>query len=154
MDPFSITAGAIGITATALHYVRTLIDFIDKVANAPDNIKAIKKDLDAVDGALSSLHTTLSSLKLSDELNNLIENVKIGAAVKNCGAACNNFQETLAKWTKHSTESKMFWWDRLNTGYFKETKIKVFVDQLECCKNTINVALNTFTLYVSPLLKK
>jgi hypothetical protein len=148
MDPLSVAAGVIGITAVALHSIRNLKEFIDKISDAPPAIHAITRDLEAVDAVLGTIEGTFNDQRVPDELKPFIDNVKVGLAVKNCGEACEKFEETVTHWMKHSTETKTFWWDKVRAGYFGEAKIKAFTGQLETCKATVNMALGTATLCV------
>ncbi|KAK4206216.1 hypothetical protein QBC37DRAFT_460513 [Rhypophila decipiens] len=55
MDPFSITAGVVGIVAPTLPCVRLLIKDLQNIADAPDAVKALTKDFQSVDLALASV---------------------------------------------------------------------------------------------------
>lgn len=148
-DPLSATAGVIGITAAALHSARKLHAFIEAIREAPKAIANIKEDLAAVDAVLGSLGKALQDQNLPDELKPLRQDVKVELAVQICEKACVEFKETLANWMRHSTEEKIFWWDRVKAGYLGEAKVRAFTAQVGTCKATISVALNTATLYVS-----
>lgn len=63
-DPFSITAGAVGITSVALQSITTLLEDIQAVKNAPEAIADLKEDLSAVETVLTTLNSELEESTL------------------------------------------------------------------------------------------
>lgn len=88
--------------------------------------------------------------KVQDGSSQIIRSNQIGPAVENCDRACKAFQLQVDRWMKHSKEDKIFWISRWKIGLFGPDKIKTFKGQLSDCKSTLNVALTTATLFVSP----
>ena len=58
-DPFSITAGVVGITGVALDSLKKLLDSIDAIKTAPRLIADLKKELELVNDILSSFENAL-----------------------------------------------------------------------------------------------
>jgi hypothetical protein len=146
MDPLSITASVVGITTAALQSAQFLVKTIDNVKDAPGTIKDICTDLRAIESVLQDLNA-----KVQDGSSQIIRSNQIGPAVENCDRACKAFQLQVERWMKHSKEDKIFWISRWRIGLFGQDRIKTFKGQLGDCKSTLNVALTTATLFVSPL---
>jgi hypothetical protein len=144
-DGLSFAASAVGIATLAIQSVQFLLKTIDDTRDVPETVKNIKVDLQAVEPVLRHLDTALqgddSQILLSDEIR---------SAVGNCDRACTAFQKLLDHWMKHSTGDKTFWMDRWRVGLFGQERIKTFKQQLNDCKGTLNVALSTASVYVSP----
>ncbi len=145
MEPLSITASVVGITTAALQSAQFLVKTIDTVKDAPGTIKDISADLGAIESVLQDLNA-----KVQDASSQIIRSNQIGPAVENCNRACKSFQLQVERWMKYSKEDKIFWISRWKIGLFGQDRIKVFKGQLNDCKSTLNVALTTATLFVSP----
>jgi len=90
-----------------------------------------------------------SDSKLRETVRKAIDNVRIEYALKICGNSCQDFHQTLVKWTKHSTQDKTFWWDRVPIGFYGEERIQALRNQLAISKATITMAITTANLWVS-----
>lgn len=145
-DPFSITAGAVGIAGVALQSVKALLDDIQSIKDAPEAIKDLKEDLLAVEVVIKPLDTALQGSAF--ETLNHDARAGLGLAINNCKRACDKFRTKFKKWTKHSTDDKIHWWDRVRVGLFAEAEIEVLSEQLSKCRDTITSAVATATLYV------
>jgi hypothetical protein len=145
-DPIGITAGAVGIAAATLHSVNTLIDDIQAIKNAPDAIADLKQDLCTIETVLR----TLDSQTEESALEGLSLDAKSGLslATAGCKRACDKFRTKLKKWTKHSADDTMHWWDRVRVALFAEAEIEILSARLSSCKDTVNAAINTAALYV------
>jgi hypothetical protein len=145
-DPFSITAGAFGVAGVALQSITALLEDIQAIKNAPEAIANLKEELSAVEIVL----TTLDSELQGPTLEILSPNAKAGLslATTNCKRACDKFRTKLKKWTKHSADDAIHWWDRVRVGLFAEAEVEVLSEQLRKCKDTVNAAASTATLYV------
>jgi len=137
-DGLSVAASVLGITSAALQSVQYLSRTIDNIKGVPDVIKTIKVDLNAVEPVLRQLDSALqgnaSQILLAGEIN---------SAVENCSRACTAFETQLGRWMRYSTEEKTFWVDRWRVGLFGQERIRTFKGQLNDCKGTLSVALNT-----------
>lgn len=143
MDPLSVTASVVGITTAALQSVQSLATAIDNIKGAPDTVQNTSADLQAVQIVLRELDTALRN-----DPSQLISSNAIESAIKNCNGACESFQSKLQQWTKHSTEEKTVWRDRLNIALFQQSRIKAFTGQLNGCKSTLSIALSTEKRYL------
>jgi hypothetical protein len=144
-DPFSITAGTVGIAGVALQSTTALIDDIQAIKDT-EAIAELKEDLAAIETVLRTLDWELEGLAL-DVLSPGAK-AGLGLATTNCTRACDKFRAKLKKWTKHSADDKMHWWDRVRAGLFAEAEIEVLSEQLRRCKDTVNAAIGTAILYV------
>ncbi|KAK5077368.1 hypothetical protein LTR70_010306 [Exophiala xenobiotica] len=144
-DPLSVTAGVVGIAAAAIHSIHKLKDCIKKISEAPETLRNITQDLSAVETVLERISSASEDSRLPDELKNLLINEKLKSVLKDCEKRCEKFQNTVDNWMKHSSNDKVFWWDKVRAGYFGEAKIKTFVAQLDAYKATITMALSTVT---------
>lgn len=144
MEPLSVTASVVGITTAALQSVQSLATAIENIKGAPETVQSTSADLQAVQLVLRDLDTALR-----DNPSQLISSSAVDSAVKNCNGACESFQSKLQQWTKHSTEEKTVWRDRLNIALFQQSRIKAFTDQLNGCKSTLSIALSTEKRYLS-----
>ncbi|KAE8357500.1 hypothetical protein BDV27DRAFT_139231 [Aspergillus caelatus] len=148
MDGLSVAASVIGVTAVALHSIRELTDFIRKLSDAPSAIQAVRKELEAIEAVLRTIESIFNDQGVSDVPKVLINNTQLMLIVENCGEACKEFKDTITHWMRHSTEARVFWWDRVRTGYFGEAKTNAFTAKLETCKSTLSIALEIVTLCV------
>jgi Fungal N-terminal domain of STAND proteins len=144
MDPLSIIASVVGITTAALQSAQFLAKTIDNVKDAPGTVRDIGAELRAVELVLQNLREALQDGSFQSSLGD-----QIRPAVENCDRACKAFQSQVEQWTKHSQEDKIFWMHRWKIGLFGQERIKTFKGQLGDCKNTLNVALSTATLFVN-----
>ena len=134
MDPFSITAGVVGITAPAVHGIRLLLEDLQRVVDAPETLSSLRKDLLSVDQALASLQV------VSDQQWKLLgENVvtQSKAATTTCRESCDRFRTALGRWTRHSSDGgKMSLRDRTIVGFLTQGYVKSMSEQLQHCKVT------------------
>jgi len=121
MDPFSITAGAVGIVGPTLHCVRLLVKDLQNIADAPDVVKALTNDLESVDLALASVQavTDLQWKSLGDSVT-----AQSKSAITSCKTSCERFKTSLDRWTRHSTDGTLSWRDRATLGVFRQGHIK------------------------------
>lgn len=146
-DPFSTFAAVAGIAGLAVQSVKGLIQDIEAIKDVPELIRQLKQDLLAVRDVLQALEpvTEGSSLEhLSPEAKRAL-----ATNLNYCKEACNRFQTKLKRWTRHSTEDKIHWWDRVRVGLFAERDIETLRKQLEQCITTTNTAISTTNLLVN-----
>lgn len=142
-DPFSITAGVVGITVAALHSVRLLLDDLQHLNDAPKTIRRLLEEVRSVEAALGLLQSVenreweLLGPGVSKESENTITS---------CTQACTLFRTELQRWTKHSSDGKLVWADRAKVGFFKQGQIKAMSEQLQNCRLAINSIVSIATL--------
>jgi hypothetical protein len=98
MDPFSITAGAIGITGFATTSIVQLHSLIGGLSEAQDLVTDIASSLANIERLLA----TLEQLSISDESTSIaakedLRKAGVAEAVNECGSACNEFSKNMAK---------------------------------------------------------
>ncbi|KAF1982496.1 hypothetical protein K402DRAFT_362588 [Aulographum hederae CBS 113979] len=127
---------ALGATVGGFALVRVASDIattIGNIKNAPKQMRELKDDLRALEG-------TLSDLEISST-DNVSRHIHL--ALENCSNACTDFRTLLDRWTKDSTQDKMFWVKRWKVGVFGQDRIKAFRGNLNDCKSTLIVAILT-----------
>jgi hypothetical protein len=150
-DVIGTVSGVVGITLAALHAIRILINDIENIKDAPETIGNVKRELESVEGVLNTLEKTLRDENiLSKDFEELVGGANVESAMKNCEGACKRFQSTLKKWWKHSTDTDIHWWDRAKVGFFGEKRVAAFTTELNSCKATVSMALNSANLSVCP----
>lgn len=137
-----IAGALVGITTAAIHSVQFLTKTIANIKEGPNTVKDIGTDLRAIQSVLQSL-----ARALQDGSEQIVLTDQVRYAIENCDRACIAFQSRVERWTKHSTEDKLFWVDRWKVGFFGPERIKTFRGQLSDCKGTLSVALSTATMY-------
>ena len=145
VDLLSITASVAGITMAALQSAQFLVKTIENIKDAPSTIKELTADIGVVESVLYQLIANVQG-----QSEEIIGNNQIGPAVENCDRACKAFQLQVERWMKHSNNNKLFWIIQWKIGLFGQERINTFKGQLQNCKSTLNIALTTANLYVSP----
>ncbi|KNG45791.1 cytochrome p450 [Stemphylium lycopersici] len=149
MDPFSITAGAIGITGSATTSIVQLHNLIGGLSEAQDLVTDIASSLTNINRPLAAL----KQLSISDESTSVaakedLRKAGVAEAVNKCGNACNEFSKNLTKWTKHSSTAKLSLRDRLSVGVWNREKIRTLNMQLQSCEATVQFAITSTQLMV------
>ncbi|KAF1935764.1 hypothetical protein EJ02DRAFT_506899 [Clathrospora elynae] len=145
-DPLSITASVVSITVPALHVIRLLYEDLQQLKDAPKIIKRLSEYVHSVDAALKLLQGVeerewnLLDTRISEESK---------TTINSCTQACELFRSELQRWTRHSEDGRLAWRDRTNVGFFKQSQIKAMSEQLQNCKISIGLVVNTATLYIS-----
>jgi hypothetical protein len=145
-DPFSITAGAFSVVGFTLQSITALLEDIHAIKNAPKAIADLQKELSTAETVLATLDSELQGSTL--EILSPNAKVILSLATTNCKRACDKFRTKLQKWTKHSTDDAIHWWDRVRIGLFAEAEVEVLSEQVRKCKDDVRVAIGTATLYV------
>ncbi|KAJ5757133.1 uncharacterized protein N7511_007315 [Penicillium nucicola] len=143
MDPFSLTAGTLGIAGAALQSINALIHDIKAIRDAPDVLASLKYELAAVEAILLALDSAQKTSKLDHLTDDARQALKL--AVTNCQKASDNFGMKLARWTKRS-DAKMRAWERVHLGVFAERSVEKLCQQLNRYESTLNIAISTVTL--------
>jgi hypothetical protein len=134
MDPFSVTAGVVGIAAPAVHCIHMLLRDLQKIIDAPETLKSLKEDLLSVDQALTSLQA-ISDLQWKSLGETVV--IQSKAATTTCKESCDRFRTALSRWTRHSEDGKLSLRDRAMVGFFKQGYVKSMSEQLQQCKLTL-----------------
>ncbi|KAL5370840.1 hypothetical protein DPSP01_014638 [Paraphaeosphaeria sporulosa] len=149
MDPFSITAGAVGITDFALSSIDQLRKTISSLTEAQDVVQDINSNLEAIQRPL----TALQELKFPDgpsctAAKEDLKKTGVAEAVNKCGQACADFNEKLSKWTKHSTNTKLSLRDRMLVGVWNKEKIGTFRTRVRTCQSIVQLSVESTQLLV------
>ncbi len=143
MDPFSITAGVVGITAPTLHCVRLLVNDIQNIVDAPSAVKSLNDDLLSIDTALTSLQHVSSQqwVSLGEPVLRQAE-----SAMTSCKDSCDKFKTDLGRWTRHSGDGKAAWQDRAVIGIFKQGQMKSMSEQLQNSRAALTLVVTIASL--------
>jgi hypothetical protein len=147
MDPFSITAGAIGITGFAMTSIVQLHSLIGGLSEAQDLVTDIASSLGNIQRPLAAL----KQLSISDESTSIaakedLRKAGVAEAVNKCGNVCNEFSKNLTKWMQHSSTAKLSLRDRLSVGVWNREKIRTLKMQLQSCEATVQFAVTSTQL--------
>ncbi|KAK3376528.1 hypothetical protein B0T24DRAFT_511583, partial [Lasiosphaeria ovina] len=145
-DPFSITAGVVGILGPTLHCVRLLVKDLQNIVDAPDAVTVLTNDLQSVGLALASVQAVTDS-----QWKSLGEAVTVQsrATITSCRTSCERFKTSLDRWTRHSTDGTLSWRDRATLGVFKQGHIKSMSEQLQNCNITLTSVASIATFHSS-----
>lgn len=145
-DPLTIAASVVGIVAPALHGTRLLLEDLQQLKDAPKAVKRLQEDVHSVD-------TALELLKGIEETEWRLIGADVAekskTTVSSSTQACNLFRLDLQKWTRHSEDGKLAWRDRANVGFFKNAQVTAMSEQLQSCKQAINLTVGVATLSVT-----
>ncbi|KAJ5154502.1 Cytochrome P450 [Penicillium coprophilum] len=149
MDPFSLTAGAVGITAFALSSISNLRKLLDGLEEASNVLQDVRSNLEAIQRPLSALtDLQISDSKTHAETRKVLEETGVAEAVNNCGQACAEFTKKLEKWTKHSSAPKLSLRDRLSVGLWNKEKLQTFKTQVATCQAIVQLAIDSAQLVI------
>lgn len=147
MDPFSLTAGAIGITNIATTSIVELRSLIESLSEAQDVVADIASSLDNIERPLAALEQlSIPNEATSVAVKEDLCKAGVAEAVNSCGDACKKFREDLTKWTKHSSATRLSLRDRFSVGVWNKEKIRTFRTQLQWCENTVHFAVTSTQL--------
>lgn len=147
MDPLSITAATIGITTFALTSIKQLHEIIGSTAEVKDVINDISTTLAAILiplGSLRELHLPDGNISAAAKAD--LGKTGVAEAVNKCGDLCDDFTKRIAKWTKHSSDSKLSLRDRLTVGLWNKEKISTLRISVQSCQSTVQCAVQTTQL--------
>jgi hypothetical protein len=149
MDPFSITAGSIGITGVAISSFSQLRNLLSAYADAHEEVRDISTSLQDLENPLSALaQLHITERDVSAATKDDLQRAGIPEAVNNCGAACAKFASDLERWTKHSSAKKPSFRDRFLVGVWHKEKIQTLRVQVLSCAQILNLAVSSAQLYV------
>ncbi|KAH8727034.1 hypothetical protein GQ44DRAFT_825144 [Phaeosphaeriaceae sp. PMI808] len=149
MDPFGITAGAIGITGVATASISQLHSLINGLGEAQDIWQDIVSSLEGIQRPLAALEkVSASDDAMLAAAKEDLKRMGVPEAVNKCGVACDAFGKNLRKWTKHSHTTKISLRDRLSLGVWNKEKIRTLRIQLQTCEATVQFAVTSTQLIV------
>jgi len=147
MDPLSITAAAIGIADVAITRITQLHDMIENLTGVKEEMQDINSSLVAIRTPLTALeHLTISDENIATVAKDDLKKTGIAEAVNRCGHACAEFEKSLKRWTRHSTDARVSFRDRLTVGIWNKEKVCTFRTQVQSCQATVHFAVATAQL--------
>jgi hypothetical protein len=135
-DPASLAFGVIGTTAAINQIVTALWESLRAIHNAPDTIATIKEYLKNTLMILKELDT-LDQTNLGYRISTVDVITPASDVFKE---ACLDFRIKIKAWTTYSTESKMFWLDKIKIAS-SGNKIDEFYRKTSVYNNTLGLAL-------------
>ena len=145
-DSLSTAASVAGLLGFVIQSIQVLFTSIGNIHGAPEDVQNIRNDLQALVPVLNQLNSATQDHTLELALGN-----EICDALKNTERVCTKFNESLNRWMEHSTPGKPSQRDRWKIGLFKQERMKTLRGQLVDCKETLNITLQTATLFVGIL---
>ena len=140
-DPLSITSSVVGLVTFALSASVSLYTTVRDFKSRDKKARALKDEI----GDLSSvLQTLLETISNHADIN--FDTLK--GPLHHCGNACREYEELIARCTKHSTDSQASTRDWITQKYL-QGDITDFRDMLAGYKSTISIALASVNMYVS-----
>lgn len=151
MDPLSVGSAVIGVVAAGLHATHLLVKDIERIKDAPKLLSLARQDVMSVENILQPLSAVLRGESTSSPaLRKLIQEIHIETAVTALEKRCLGFHAQMTKWKRHSKENSLSWRDKIHIGLLGEDTIQEFRHQIAICKATLDTALSSANLYVSP----
>jgi hypothetical protein len=147
-DPFSVTAGVVGIVAPALHISRVLLNDLKSIKDAPDNIKTLTDNIDSLTMALTSVES-IDDKEWKSLGPALIDNAR--ATITTSTATCERFNADVQKWTKRSKDGSLSLLDRSMIGFFRQHHLISMSGEIQTCQIKITSVVSIATLYECPL---
>ena len=146
MDPLSITMAAIGITDAAVTGLSALRSKIHDLQDAPEDVSNVRTRLEEVQSSLQALKSvTVADQATQTTCTEVLRTTGVATAVNDCGRACEAFNKKLQSWTKHSTEDRMSFRDRVSIARNK-AKIGTLLTRVETCQKTVHFAVSSTQL--------
>lgn len=146
MDPFSITAGVVGITAPVLQCVQHLRNNIQAIIDAPTEITSLGEELQVIEQGIAAIQK-VSDAQWKSLGDGVVTQFKNG--MKHCKRCCSKFQATIDHWTRRGKDGKFSLRDRTVIGLFRQNQIKSTASQLQNCKATLISIVSIATLHSS-----
>ena len=147
MDPFSITAGVVGIVGTAIPCIVQLHELVVSLADADDVVKEVGLRLGELQQTLKSFQAPDALIAADDAMLKAIredlQKAGVTTSVNNCGETCLRFSVSLKEWTKHSTldAGKLSKRDRFTIGVWERETIRTFSTSVQVCQANVQLAL-------------
>ncbi|KAH7303714.1 hypothetical protein B0I35DRAFT_446187 [Stachybotrys elegans] len=149
MDPLGLTASVIAVAGLATQSAKAIYKAIDGLVEAPHAIARLKTIVAATQSSLDTLARTLiANEDMQARFGSVLQSVNLRETLLFTQELCDRFNATIAKYTSHSTGSRLSSRDRLLVN-LHESQIVQFNDQLSGCQRTITLVLEAITLIVT-----
>ncbi|KAK8120308.1 hypothetical protein PG999_004428 [Apiospora kogelbergensis] len=149
MDPLSVTASVIAVAGLATQSAKAVYKLIDGLVEAPQTIANSKALIAGTQNSLGTLTGTLTtSPNMQARFGSVLRSINIDQTLTFTQKLCDQFNTTIAKCTRHSTDSRLSNRDRLLVN-LHESQIVQFNNQISGCQKTISLVIETVTLIVS-----
>ncbi|EEA28118.1 hypothetical protein TMatcc_003577 [Talaromyces marneffei ATCC 18224] len=148
MDPLSVTASAIAIAALAAQSCKQTYSLISGITDAPQSITHSQNLLIQTEDSLVALEQLVTNNKTSAILESTLRAISLERTLKSTRDICSDFSAAVANITKHSTDTKFSFRDRISV-HLREGKINGFNQQLSDCRRTLVLVLGSINLILS-----
>ena len=142
MDPFSITAGVVGIAAAVCQSSKKLVGLVDSIKEGPEQIQAISRDARAFQTIVYSLHSVLKEQDVHFLVHNDADLIHIignlALPLGNCQDVLHRLTVKLNAYLKPSSDGQGF---RMKWGSSAKSQIRDLMTELGWNKDTLNNAL-------------
>lgn len=145
MDPLSVTASAIAIAALAAQSCKQTYSLISGITDAPQSITHSQNLLIQTEDSLVALEQLVTNNKTSAILESTLRAISLERTLKSTRDICSDFSAAVANITKHSTDTKFSFRDRISV-HLREGKINGFNQQLSDCRRTLVLVLGSINL--------
>lgn len=147
MEPFSITAGAIGITDAAVSSIDSARRLINSIREAKDVVSDIATGLENIQYPLASVSRLLQDDDaLSVAARQDLKSAGVAEAVNECGKACESLSKDLKKWTRHSNNAKLSFRDQVEVSIWNKEKIRTYRMRIQSCSVIVGLAVQSAQL--------
>jgi septal ring factor EnvC (AmiA/AmiB activator) len=147
MDPLSVTASVIAIATFALQSSKAAYDFVNGLAEAPQAIARSRASLHETQKTLSTLQRMLTTAsEPPNAIEAVLRTIELDETLKTTKCLCDQFIDTLASITSHSTAGQFSKRDRFAV-IIHESKIAKFNEELGDCQRTVSMVLVSINLY-------
>ena len=147
MDPFSITAGTIGITGVALTSFEQLHNLLSAFAEANEEVRDINACIEGLNAPLSAIEELVNSRQdISVAAETDFQKADVADAVNQCGRACAQYAEAVKRWTRRSIAGRLSFRDRFLVGVWNKEKTRTMRTQLQSCVDTLQLAVSSAQL--------
>ncbi|KAH7066500.1 hypothetical protein FB567DRAFT_542258 [Paraphoma chrysanthemicola] len=149
MDPFSITAGAIGIGGVATTAIAQLHTAIGGYSGAHQDVQNILLSLEQIQAPLAALERlTIPDAAATARAREDLRSTGVANSVNASGEACSKLTKDLKRWTRHSNADELSFRDRFLIGLWNREKISTLKMQLQSCAQTLHLAVSATQLVV------
>ncbi|KAF1835670.1 hypothetical protein BDW02DRAFT_629344 [Decorospora gaudefroyi] len=136
-EPTGIASGVIALATLAFKSSVSLYQTVRSFQSNRREIRELKEELEALSNVIQSLQELASTKEVQFDALRL--------PLLRCGKACQDFEEVIAKCTKHSSESKASFRDWAKLQYMGND-IVGFKNLLAGYKSTISIAIGDINL--------
>ena len=149
MDPFSITAGVLGIAAAVCQASKQLVGLVGNIKGGPEQIQAISQDARAFEAIILPLQLALQNQHIifmvcnNADLTRIIGNLT--QPLRNCEAVLCQLKIKIEAHLKPTSDGRGLRMSKvdLKWGVSAKSQVKDLMTQLEATKTTLNVGLTS-----------